>query len=144
MKLVDLLEPWVGDPMRLGMYFDLFLVARESEDGTVAFSQQALADRWNVTEGPDCFQSATCDDESFRAPVISYDHGEGCSITGGHVYRGQAMPETTITMSPAISISVMAPATATDSRMPQAATEAISSTIAAIRTGRGRATSSAT
>jgi glucose/arabinose dehydrogenase len=27
------------------------------------------------------------------APVHDYPHGPGCSITGGHVYRGAALPE---------------------------------------------------
>ena len=26
-------------------------------------------------------------------PVTEYGHGDGCSITGGYVYRGQAIPE---------------------------------------------------
>lgn len=48
---------------------------------------------WNVAEGPGCFAAASCDLDGFVAPVHFYDHGGGrCSITGGSVYRGAAMP----------------------------------------------------
>ena len=47
---------------------------------------------WNVTEGRHCFAQANCDLAQFTLPVLEYGHGEGCSITGGYVYRGAAIP----------------------------------------------------
>ncbi|HEY9010069.1 MAG TPA: PQQ-dependent sugar dehydrogenase [Devosia sp.] len=50
---------------------------------------------WNVMEGPDCYRAESCDQSGFVAPVHAYSHEEtgGCSITGGYVYRGKAIPE---------------------------------------------------
>lgn len=47
---------------------------------------------WNVMEGSHCFKAATCDSTKFVPPVAEYDHDAGCSITGGVVYRGSAIP----------------------------------------------------
>ncbi len=48
---------------------------------------------WNITEGTDCFGSTSCDRTGLVEPVFAYDHSLGCSITGGYVYRGSAIPD---------------------------------------------------
>jgi glucose/arabinose dehydrogenase len=48
---------------------------------------------WNVMEGSHCFEPAEgCDTDGLVLPVAEYDHGQGCSVTGGVVYRGAAIP----------------------------------------------------
>jgi glucose/arabinose dehydrogenase len=48
---------------------------------------------WNVMEGKHCYSASSCNQAGLALPVLEYDHGEGCSITGGYVYRGAAIPE---------------------------------------------------
>jgi glucose/arabinose dehydrogenase len=49
---------------------------------------------WPRMEGDICFRPATdCFTANLRLPVATYDHANGrCSITGGYVYRGSAIP----------------------------------------------------
>ncbi len=43
---------------------------------------------WNILEGSHCFMSETCDRTGLELPIFEYDHQEGCSVTGGYMYRG--------------------------------------------------------
>jgi glucose/arabinose dehydrogenase len=47
---------------------------------------------WAATEGSHCRATSACDPGAFTLPVLEYSHDEGCSITGGFVYRGAAIP----------------------------------------------------
>ncbi|HTJ46918.1 MAG TPA: PQQ-dependent sugar dehydrogenase [Kofleriaceae bacterium] len=48
---------------------------------------------WSVREGRHCFKETPCDRADFVMPIADYAHGaEGCSVTGGFVYRGAAIP----------------------------------------------------
>ena len=48
---------------------------------------------WNRLEGDRCFEPARgCDASGTIAPVATYGREGGCSVTGGVVYRGPALP----------------------------------------------------
>lgn len=47
---------------------------------------------WNVMEGPSCYGAGSCDRDGLELPVAWYDHGDGCSVTGGYVNRDPLTP----------------------------------------------------
>ena len=47
---------------------------------------------WRRMEGRHCVEGDSCDQTGLVLPVLEYDHGSGCSISGGYVYRGAAIP----------------------------------------------------
>jgi glucose/arabinose dehydrogenase len=50
---------------------------------------------WDVYEGRSSFESKTLGPGRLVEPVAQYSHSRGCSITGGYVYRGSAVPAAT-------------------------------------------------
>ena len=71
---------------------------REEVD-IVAAGAGGLNYGWNITEGTACYNATACNQTGLTAPAFDYLHGtndvNGCSITGGFVYRGAALPELT-------------------------------------------------
>ncbi len=73
---------WIGD-VGQGSFEEIDHVA--STDAGLNFG-------WSVMEGDACFEPLTgCDESGITLPVAVYDHGLGCSVTGGFVYRGDSM-----------------------------------------------------
>ena len=74
---------WIGDVGQAA--WEEVDVARSGEVG--------LDFGWRRWEGRHCFNPATgCDPEGVTMPVSEYGRGLGCTVIGGAVYRGEAMP----------------------------------------------------
>ena len=75
---------WIGDVGQGS--FEEIDVARAGAGG--------LDYGWNAMEGTSCFRDSgnDCASPDLTLPVTQYDHGFGCSVTGGAVYRGAALP----------------------------------------------------
>lgn len=89
-------NPWrfAIDPVTEFIYISDVGHERSEEINVVSLSEGGLNFGWLRMEGSSCFQRG-CDPEteSLVLPVHEYSHEEGCSVTGGRVYRGDAIPE---------------------------------------------------
>lgn len=66
---------------------------RLEEINVVPAGQGGLNYGWDVMEGSDCFEPRDgCDRTGLVLPAAEYTHADGCSVTGGYVYRGQDLP----------------------------------------------------
>ena len=48
---------------------------------------------WNIMEGLHCYLMENCRRDGLALPVAEYGHDQGCSVTGGVVYRGMKFPQ---------------------------------------------------
>jgi glucose/arabinose dehydrogenase len=65
------------------------------EVNAVATSAAGVNYGWRIMEGAHCYNAQSCNMAGLTQPVLEYDHSQGCSVTGGFVYRGIAIPELT-------------------------------------------------
>jgi glucose/arabinose dehydrogenase len=70
--------------------------ARE-EVNVVSASATGVNYGWRLMEGTACFNPSTnCNPGGqLTLPLVEYLHADGCSVIGGYVYRGSAIPELT-------------------------------------------------
>jgi len=85
-------NPWrfSFDPMTGDLYIaDVGQNKYEEINFEPAGSKGGLNYGWNIMEGMHCFKQKDCKTEGLVLPVSEYTHEEGCSVTGGYVYRGK-------------------------------------------------------
>ncbi|MEO7974523.1 MAG: PQQ-dependent sugar dehydrogenase, partial [Thermoanaerobaculia bacterium] len=77
-------EIWIGD---VGQS------AWEEIDVADSRRQAPLHFGWRTMEGFHCYDPRKgCDSKGLELPLYEYGHDAGCSVTGGYVYRGKAIP----------------------------------------------------
>ncbi len=77
-------EIWIGDVGQNA--WEEIDVADTKRAGPLHFG-------WKTMEGRHCFDPRRgCDATGLELPIHEYGHDAGCSVTGGYVYRGRAIP----------------------------------------------------
>jgi glucose/arabinose dehydrogenase len=76
---------WIGD-VGQGDFEEIDRLPRAAVGNLVNFG-------WDALEGDATYEEKEPNPEgTLVGPVAVYDHGEGCSVTGGFVYRGDEVP----------------------------------------------------
>ncbi len=88
-------NPWRAsfDPASGSLFVADVGQSRVEELNAVPAAGAGLNYGWNTMEGSRCFATDPCDATGLVLPVAEYGHAEGCSVTGGYVYRGSRLPE---------------------------------------------------
>ncbi len=64
------------------------------EINVVATNRTGVNYGWNIMEGASCFGSSSCNQSGLQQPVVTYNRdGGACTVIGGMVYRGTAVPQ---------------------------------------------------
>ncbi len=90
-------NPWrfSFDPATRLMYIADVGQDEREEVNVVPSHVSGLNFGWRLMEGTACFNPATlcAGGLTLTSPVLEYTHDDGCSVTGGYVYRGSSIPE---------------------------------------------------
>ncbi|MBC7788694.1 MAG: PQQ-dependent sugar dehydrogenase [Anaerolineae bacterium] len=86
-------NPWRFSFDRVGGFLYVADVGQNQweEINAVASQSGGLNYGWNIAEGNHCYASSACDLSGLVRPVLEYGRSQGCSVTGGFVYRGTRM-----------------------------------------------------
>ncbi len=85
-------NPWRIDPDATSGILYIADVGEDSFEEISAVSMGGANLGWNTMEGSQC-RVVGCNTQGLTLPIVFYSHSEGCSITGGYVYRGTQLPE---------------------------------------------------
>lgn len=85
-------NPWRASFDRDTLYIGDVGQGQWEEVDVVTIADAGANFGWSIMEGAHCFQARSCDETGLTLPVHEYSHNVGCSITGGYVYRGAAIP----------------------------------------------------
>lgn len=89
-------NPWRYDFDTTGLFIADVGQNRREEINIAPVNRAGLNYGWDITEGSLCFADPLCSKTGLTLPAFEYDHGNNgdvCSVIGGYVYRGDALPE---------------------------------------------------